>query len=303
MSIIKHYDIKVNKTNRKFSSISFTNSNKNIDDKINKRIKFMKMCIDEIAYDLVYEQREIIIKKMKIAENRFKKSTNIFDTSIHDRMVFINNDLFKVECKDIIFDREYKKHYFIDNENNKILLDNTNSIGIVDLIKGPKNNEEWFIKYKMKSLPKKLQDLFQEESILDRLYENYKNSKSDSDEKSDMLTIEKWNEEITNSKEKDKLIKKYITDNGSLSELKNMPKIYYHYNHNWGSKRNNRNNRNEIIGEKFDRSRKKFILELDWSGISDKEHAGVSADRSYDLNQLKKNIKIDYKRNWGLKKN
>ena len=79
-----------------------------------------------------------------------------------------------------------------------------------------------------------------------------------------------------------------------------MPKIYYHYNHNWGSKRNNR--RENQVGDKYDRSRKRFILELDWSGIPDKEHAGVSVDRS-NLNQLKRNTKIDYKNNWGLKKN
>ena len=103
----------------------------------------MKMCINAIAYNLVYTEQENIDKKMKIAGNRFKKSTNIFDASIHDRMVFINNELFKVDCENIVFDREYKKHYFIDNENNKTLLDNTNSIGIVDLIKGPKNNE-WY---------------------------------------------------------------------------------------------------------------------------------------------------------------
>lgn len=298
MSYPKQYDTKVNKINRKFSSISFTNSNKNIDDKINKRIEFMIMCINAISFNLVYTEQENFHKKMRIAENRYKKSTNIFDASIYDRMVFINKELFKVDCENIVFDKIHKQHYFIDNENNKILLDNTNSIGIVDLIKGPKNNEEWFIKYKMKSLPKKLQELFQEESILDRIYEDYKNNYN-SDEKLDLLTYEKWNEDITTNNKRDKLIEKYILDNGPLSEIKNMPKVYYHYNHNWGSKKNDKNDK---IRENFDRSRKRFILELDWSGISDKEHAGVSADRSYDLNQLKKNFKINYKRNWGSKK-
>ncbi len=298
MSYPKQYDIDVNKFNRKFSSISFTDSNKNIDEKINKRKEFMIMCVNAISFNLVYNEQENIDKKMRIAEERFKKSTNIFDASIYDRMVFINKELFKVDCENIVFDKTHKKHYFIDNENNKIILDNTNSIGIVDLIKGPKNNEEWFIKHKMKSLPKKLQDLFQEESIVDRIYEDYKNNYN-SDEKSDLLTYEKWNEDIITNNKRDKLIKKYILDNGPMSEIKNMPKVYYHYNHNWGSKKNDKK---DNIGENFDRSRKRFILELDWSGISDKEHAGVSADRSYDFNQLKKNFKINYKRNLRFKK-
>ena len=173
-------------------------------------------------------------------------------------------------------------------------LDNNNSIGIVDLIKGPKNHEEWFKEKKMISLPKKLQDLFQEENMNNILYEIYKENYSNSNEKSDIMTSEEWVEDITNNNKRDKLIKEYITNNGPISKLKNMPKIYYHYNHNWGSKRNNRN---EIKVEKFDRSRKRFILELDWSGIPDKEHAGVSADRSYDNIKLFKNTKIESKIN------
>ena len=301
---------------------------------LKERIEFMNNSIDIIMEYIFITNRDNINMKINEARNPHSKSpkssTNIYDITLNDRMVRIDNSYIIVETKDIEEEfnenSKYKKEFFI-YKDKKIYLDycsnifrESNNILLADLISGPKKygNHEWFIKNNFDCLTKVIEDKFQEpiingclEYIYNKLFKNIENKSQDefenlnsntnssekewkvkgSTKKIESLNFDQWKEKIEKNKSKQKLLDKYLKP--YLKEKdKVLPKIYYHYNKRW-------TRGNKYFEEENPNKRKllgqKFFIELDWSG-EEKERHGNTVKKIYDPN-VKKNYNKIYRNN------
>ncbi len=184
-----------------FDTKRFLVYKKSTEDSLKKQVEFVNRCCEFIIDDLLYTDEGIarIDKKMDEALNQYRNGANIFETGLKERIIELPSGKLRR-----VSHSEVEQGKLADDAS--VTVDNKTGLSIVDLIKGPKYDPYWMGRHKVKTLPERIEEIFQEKFF--------------TDVKGDYF------------KDKDVSRKEIL----EFAKEQNMvlPLVYYHYNSKWG---------------------------------------------------------------------